>query len=346
MYLLSLVWALIVYVRNRLFDRGWLRQRSFPLPVICVGNLAVGGTGKTPHVEYLLRLLHAEGYRVAMLSRGYGRRTKGYLLAREGLHTARDIGDEPYQMLKNCPFATVAVCEKRVVGIERLLQLKDAPDVIVLDDAYQHRYVKAGLNILLTDAARPYHKDHLLPYGRLREPATAAKRADLVIVTKCRETPPQSAPALLPHQQLFYSRIVYGQPRRTDGTEADVTVEGRSVLLLTGIANPQPLKEFEETEQGAAQVTLLAFRDHHAYTAADVRKIEQAFLEAKADLVLTTQKDAARLSAVWPLFSAPLKARLYVQPIEVAITAAENQESFNQTILEYVRKNKRNRRMD
>ena len=167
---LSLLWAMVAWLRGKLFDWGVLPSRSFPLPVICVGNLAVGGTGKTPHVEHLLRLLHAEGYRVAMLSRGYGRRTKGFRLARPG-HTAAHIGDEPLQMMRNCPFATIAVCESRVEGMRRLLELPDAPQVVVLDDAYQHRYVRAGLNILLTEASRLYTTDHLLPWGRLREPA-------------------------------------------------------------------------------------------------------------------------------------------------------------------------------
>ena len=173
--------------RAWLYDHGVLASQGFGVPVICVGNLAVGGTGKTPHVEYLLRLLHHNGYSVAMLSRGYGRHTKGYILADAARHGAADIGDEPYQILHNCPFATVAVCEKRVYGIAQLLKLSTPPDVIVLDDAYQHRQVRAGLNILLTCANRLYTHDHLLPWGRLREPARAARRAQLIVVTKCAE---------------------------------------------------------------------------------------------------------------------------------------------------------------
>ena len=161
---LSLLWGLVVFVRNQLFDYGLLKSQSFGVPLICVGNIAVGGTGKTPHVEYLLHLLHEQGYRVAMLSRGYGRRTRGYLLANLQ-HTAADIGDEPFQISRNCPFAQVAVAEKRVIGIRQLMALPNPPQVIVLDDAFQHRYVRAGLNILLTDAHRLYTTDHLLPWA-------------------------------------------------------------------------------------------------------------------------------------------------------------------------------------
>lgn len=341
---LSLLWGLVAEVRGKLFDWGVLPSRAFPLPVICVGNLAVGGTGKTPHVEYLLRLLHREGYRVAMLSRGYGRRTRGYLLASAG-HTAADIGDEPLQVKRNCPFATVAVCERRAEGIRRLLRLPEPPQVVVLDDAYQHRYVRPGFSLLLTAASRPYTADHLLPWGRLRERPHAARRAQAVVVTKCA---PGQRPALPigPGQSLFYSRIAYlplqpwgGQP----GGEEAPGVEGRTLLLLTAIAHPEPLRD-HLLHRGAARVESLAFPDHHAFSPRDIERIHSAFARLRPDRVVTTQKDAMRLQAVERQLRPGFVARLCVQPIGVEIEPAEtSQQTFNQTILQYVESHTANR---
>ncbi len=347
--LLSLLWAMVVWLRGKLFDWGVLPSRSFPLPVICVGNLAVGGTGKTPHVEHLLRLLHAEGYRVAMLSRGYGRRTKGFRLARPG-HTAAHIGDEPLQMMRNCPFATIAVCESRVEGMRRLLELPDAPQVVVLDDAYQHRYVRAGLNILLTEASRLYTTDHLLPWGRLREPASAAHRAQAVVVTKCR---PGQWPDLkvAPGQLLYYSRIAYGALLGWSGGAgcAAPDVCGACVLLLTGIAHPEPLRQ-HLLERGAAEVVCLSFPDHHAFDRRDAARVNRSFAQLRGGCVVTTQKDAVRLQAIAAHLDAALLARLYVQPITVELSAspraAGGSPTFNQMILQYVANHSRNRCMD
>lgn len=361
---LSLVWEAVARIRGWLFDCGVLKSESFACPVICVGNLAVGGTGKTPHVEYVLRLLHAEGYRTAMLSRGYGRKTRGYLLA-DDTHTAADIGDEPFQIRQNCPFATVAVCEKRVTGIRRLLQMQPAPDVIVLDDAYQHRYVKAGLNVLLTDARRLYTHDHLLPWGRLREPASAARRADVIVVTKCRE---EELPALPVEegQTLCYSRICYaplqplcggdGETVAADAAHAGAAENafaGRRVLLVAGIANPAPLAEYIRT-QGARSVEVLAFPDHHDFCAADAVRINGAWQqvcagnsEEEMPMAVTTQKDAVRIGTIWPHFGDALKRRFYVQPITVKFIENENKfNTFNLKIQSYVRNNQRNSRVD
>ena len=346
---LSLLWAMVAWLRGKLFDWGVLPSRSFPLPVICVGNLAVGGTGKTPHVEHLLRLLHAEGYRVAMLSRGYGRRTKGFRLARPG-HTAAHIGDEPLQMMRNCPFATIAVCESRVEGMRRLLELPDAPQVVVLDDAYQHRYVRAGLNILLTEASRLYTTDHLLPWGRLREPASAARRAQAVVVTKCRSGQWPDL-KVAPGQLLYYSRIAYGALLGWCGDAGRVSqdMRGARVLLLTGIARPEPLRR-HLLESGAAEVRCLSFPDHHAFDRRDAARINRSFAQLPGACVVTTQKDAVRLQAIAPHLDAALLARLYVQPITVELSAspqaAAGSPTFNQMILQYVASHSRNRCMD
>lgn len=343
----SLLFGMVATVRGKLFDWGVLPSRSFDIPIICVGNLAVGGTGKTPHVEFILRLLHEKGYRTAMLSRGYGRRTKGFVAATPK-STASEIGDEPLQMLHNCPFAHVAVCEKRVVGMERLLALWPDTDVVVLDDAYQHRHIKAGLNILLTDAHRLYTHDHFLPWGRLRESPQAAQRAQVVVVTKCGEG---ERPALTidASQQLFYSHIEYAPLRAFDNTDNNaerISYEGKSVALITGIANPLPLRKHIEA-QGAQRVVSLAFPDHHDFSAADCARINR-FAEDHADCILvTTQKDAMRLKLAESSLSPTLCRRLQVQPITVKVEAARTeQESFNQIILKYVSENTRNRRMD
>lgn len=327
--------------RAWLYDKGVLKSQRYEVPVICVGNLAVGGTGKTPHVEYLLRLLHNNGYRVAMLSRGYGRRTKGYILADAARHTAADIGDEPYQILHNCPFATVAVCERRVYGIDQLLKLSTPPDVIVLDDAYQHRQVRAGLNILLTCANRLYTHDHLLPWGRLREPAHAARRAQLVVVTKCAENERPPLP-VAEGQRLFYSQVCYGVLQRLDGSAVEPEGLGaKRVLLVAGIANPAPLKQY--LAQMGAEVTLAEFRDHHAFTPTDAKWLARLWHTNSCQLAVTTQKDVERLRQIAHSLPQPLVDNLLVQPIVVNVEAARTDDkSFNQTILDYVRTNKRN----
>lgn len=342
----SWLWGAVVGLRSALFECGWLKQRSFDVPVICVGNLEVGGTGKTPHVEYILRLLHAQGLRTAMLSRGYGRATHGFRQAKAD-STAAEIGDEPWQIFHNCPFATVAVCERRTEGIDRLLAASRPPQVIVLDDAFQHRHVRAGLNILLTSAARLYTADHLLPWGRLREPASAARRAQLIVVTKCGEGQRPALP-VGEGQQLFYSHTRYGTPypcfppdaETADGGRAEEIFRGRSVVVVAAIAHPAPLAGHIAAQE-AASVAVLPFPDHHRFTPDDARRIARA---AGADgLIATTQKDAPRLTALAPHLPADLRRRIWVQPITVSIQPARTADaSFNQRIIHYVTANQRN----
>ncbi len=353
---LSWLWGAVAAIRGWMFRVGWLRSQSFDVPLICVGNLAVGGTGKTPHVEYILRLLHEQGYHVAMLSRGYGRQTKGYVLGSSHT-TAAEIGDEPYQVMKNCPFARVAVCEKRVLGVERLLCDVPGLDVIVLDDAFQHRYIRAGLNILLTDSHRLYTHDHLLPWGRLREAPSAARRAQIVVVTKCEdnERPPLE---VLPSQRLYYSRISYGPlyPAWMEGEQAksaDISPREKNpingpaanVLLIAGIATPSPLKA--ELERQGVSVQTMEYRDHHNFTPADAQRIAKEWQQGSYAWAVTTQKDEERLHAISHLLPEDLNNRLLVQPITVSVEAANEKDlSFNQSILQYVRANQRNRSVD
>ena len=344
---LSWLYGAAVHVRNKLFDRGILRSRSFGVPTICIGNLAVGGTGKTPHTEYLIRMLTQAGLHVAVLSRGYKRKSKGYILANDS-HSAKQIGDEPYQMKSKYPHIRVAVDEDRAHGIRKLLQEGQPKiDVILLDDAFQHRKVKAGLNILLTDYSRLWCDDTLLPAGNLREPTEGKNRAQIVIVTKC---PPDIKPidfniigkrlCLYPYQQLYFSGLRYGQLIPVFPTQADCdstfALKGdEQVLLVTGIASPAPL--LREVEARAASVQLLEFGDHHDFSRKDLQTIDKEFrrMTGPHKLIITTEKDGARLKN-HPALPEALKPHLYMLPVEIEILQNQ-QQLFNQNIINYVR---------
>ena len=350
LYPLSWLYGIGVCLRNKLFDWGWLRSKSFDIPVICVGNLAVGGTGKTPHTEYLIRLLQNEGINVAVLSRGYKRKSKGYILA-TAESSAGKIGDEPYQIKSKFPDIRVAVDEDRCHGIEQLLKLKNpAVDAVLLDDAFQHRRVKAGLNILLTDFHRLLCDDVLLPAGRLREPAGGKNRAQIVIVTKC---PDNIKPIdfniitkrlhLYPYQQLYFSKFRYGSliPLFPEIGKGTVCAGNEQVLLVTGIASPAPL--VEEVKSHTPNVSLLAFGDHHDFSTKDLQFIEERFLQLEKDkrMIITTEKDATRLKN-HPALSETLKPYIYVLPIKIELLHNQ-QYIFNQNIIGYVRTYSRNR---
>lgn len=362
LYPVSWLYGTVVIIRNKLFDWGLFRSKSFDVPVICVGNLSVGGTGKTPHTEYLIKLLH-EKYQVAVLSRGYKRRTQGYVLATPQ-STARTIGDEPYQMYTKFPSVTLAVDENRCHGIEKLLALKEpVVDIVLLDDAFQHRYVKPGLSILLTDYHRLFCDDTLLPAGRLREPVSGKNRAQIVIVTKC---PQDIKPIdyniitkrlnLYPYQQLFFSSFRYGnlQPvfrqevREADANMSPVSKEiplssltATEVLLVTGIASPAPI--IERLDGCVKQIETLSFGDHHDFTHRDMQQIKERFkrLTGEKRLIITTEKDATRL-VNHPGLDEELKPFIYALPIEIEILQNQ-QDKFNQHIIDYVRENTRNR---
>lgn len=359
LYPISWIYGAVVMMRNKLFDWGVFRSKSFDIPVISVGNLAVGGTGKTPHTEYLIKLL-SKKYKVAVLSRGYKRHTKGYVLA-DADSTAHSIGDEPYQMHAKFPSATFAVDENRCHGIEQLLALKSpAIDIVLLDDAFQHRYVKPGLSILLTDYHRLFCDDTLLPAGRLREPVGGKNRAQIVIVTKC---PQDIKPIdyniitkrlnLYPYQQLFFSSFCYRNlqavfPASTSGNNDSTKGElplsslvNTNVLLVTGIASPAPI--LERLEGCTKHISLLSFGDHHDFTQRDMQHIKEKFMNLQGEqrLIITTEKDATRLIH-HPALDAELKPYLYTLPIEIEILQNQ-QDKFNQHIIDYVRENTRNR---
>ena len=350
----SWLYGLAVWIRNLLFKYHLLPSRRFDLPVICIGNITVGGTGKTPHTEYLIRLLQP-ACRVAVLSRGYKRASKGFVLATPNT-SVKELGDEPFQMKQK--FGSnilVAVDKDRCHGIG-LLQGDpyNQPDVVLLDDAYQHRYVQPGLTILLTNYHRPIYKDLLLPAGRLRESANEKKRAQLVVVTKCpvdlsekgmQEIEKQLK--LRPDQKLFFSTFRYGETYQLFGTHtlslSAITPQSH-LLLLTGIATPRQL--LYDLRTHTSHITSLAFGDHHAFSPSDVDRINETYIrlcEANQTLIFTTEKDATRLQALKGLNEA-VRANLYVLTIEV--TFLRNQEqAFNTQIQTYVRKNSRNRPM-
>lgn len=319
---LTMWYAIGVAVRNLLFDLGVKRSVSPDVPTIGIGNLRVGGTGKTPHTEYLIRLL--DGRRVALLSRGYGRKTQGFVLADDS-STALQIGDEPLMMARKFPQLTVAVCEDRVEGVRRLMEMTQKPDVVLLDDVYQHRHIRPALNILLTEYGDPYCNDHILPFGNLREGRRGRRRADIVVVTKCPEKLNDEEQQemrrklrLDDRQQLFFSHISYAEPVAVyDAVMADAVEE---VVLVTGIAHPEPLVRYLEKKY---RVHHLRFADHHPFGADDCQRIADAYeaLPSQRKVVITTEKDAVRMLAdqarEWlsklPVFYVPIKVDILGQ---------------------------------
>lgn len=329
-------------VRNKAFECGLLKSTSFDIPVICIGNITVGGTGKTPHTEYLIKLL-CNIYKVAVLSRGYGRKSRGYHKATDKT-TMPMIGDEPFQIKSKFKDITVAVDEKRVHGIEQLLNEDNPPQVILLDDAYQHRYVKAGLNILLVDNNRPVWRDTLLPLGRLRESMAGIERADIIIVTKCppdmSEKCKEDCRQMLQTKRgtpLFFSTMRYGTPYpifpEAAGRECK-TEKGCKILLLTGIAKPAPLKA--ELEHRGAEVTLKQFADHHNFSEGEIKNIAESFDKINGEkLIITTEKDAARLTSL-PSLPQIIKENIFALPIEVDFLDGRRKE-FDTLVTEKVK---------
>ncbi len=328
-------------IRHKLYDWHLLKSKRFEVPVICVGNLALGGTGKTPHVEYLADLL-SEQYQVCIVSRGYGRKTKGFQLA-NGSCCAETIGDEPMQYVNQFNDVLVAVDERRNRAIELMDTMDRPPEVYLLDDAFQHRSTQAGVNILLTTYDKPYCKDFLFPAGTLRDIRSAAKRADIIVVSKTPNNLDDLEKASiieqlrpLAQQKVFFSSLVYEPLKAVNTTASELEPkEADAVLLFCGIARPKPLIERMKTQfQHVEHVT---FGDHHPYTDSDVKYIlEKARqLSGEHKIVVTTEKDLARFinSPYLCQFDA---VPLFVAPIRIKI---DQEEKFNEEILSYVRKN-------
>lgn len=338
LYPLALIYGVIIWMRNKMYDSGFFSSVEFSVPVITVGNLSVGGTGKTPHIEYLVTLLQYQ-YRVATMSRGYKRRTQGFLLADENTNALR-IGDEPMQYHMKFPELVVSVAEERMIGIPALLQKRPEVEVILLDDAYQHRSVKAGVNILITDYSRPYYKDRILPMGRLRESRGAAKRADIVIVSKCPAALSENEAAEmrnkiapLPHQQVFFSSISYGQAYTLFNREP-VELKNKHIVLVCCIARPEPL--VQHLQSTAAGVHILSYPDHHYFYSKDLEEIKAAYdnWDVADKVIVTTEKDAARLHLHREKL-AEMNLPIVVLPITISFLLG-GQQAFDMAINRYV----------
>jgi tetraacyldisaccharide 4'-kinase len=342
----SQLYGLAVAVRNRLYDLKILRSRSFPLPVICVGNITAGGTGKTPHVIYLAEKLSVL-MQVAVLSRGYLRRSRGFRTV-SVTDTTADAGDEPLLMAQTLKQARVFVDRDRVHGITGISRTWPSAEAVIMDDGFQHRAVKAGLNILLTDWHRLITRDRLLPLGRLRESLAGAKRADIIIVTKApakitgdeKEAIRKELVAAGAGQEIFFTTLAYGRavPLFPDTPMREISPE-TTVLLLTGIAEPLPLADY--LSGITAHVIPLSFPDHHKYTAGDIDKITSAFdeISGPGKIIITTTKDGVRLKEITNIADRVRKA-LHTMPVTVQFI--ENEEEFLKKVYTYAGKDRQN----
>ncbi len=339
---LSLLYGLGVSLRNLLYRTGLLRSVSFNIPVISIGNLSVGGAGKTPHIEYLIRLLK-DYVNVATLSRGYGRKTQGFQVV-ESYMDATQSGDEPLQFKRKFPEILVGVAESRALAIPRLLMEDQETQVVLLDDAFQHRAVKPGLNILLTEYSNLFTRDFLLPAGRLREWRSAYERADVIVVTKC---PPEMEPGkrealiselnLLPHQKIYFSYYEYGTPYYLFNPRFVAPLqEDRDVLLVSAIARADYLKSYVSEKAGA--VYTMEYADHHFFDESDLYDIEKSFKNVikpdRQTMMLTTEKDAMRLE-LHKKFIVENKLPVFVLPVEVQFHFGEKPQ-FDQTIQDFL----------
>jgi tetraacyldisaccharide 4'-kinase len=346
---ISLIYGLVVYVRNRLYDNQIiLKSADFKIPLISIGNITVGGTGKTPHTEYLIDVLKNH-FKVAVLSRGYKRKSKGFVLATTK-STVDEVGDEPRQIKQKYPDTIVAVDGNRTRGINSLLQKHPDLDVVLLDDAFQHRKVKANLSILLIDYSKPLCKDFMLPFGNLREDAAEKRRANIILITK---TPIELKPIdrriiytdlkAYPYQDVYFTTFDYGNLfpvfENTGKEKLLSEIQDYHVLLVTGIANPKPLYDYFirlKTEK----VDLISFPDHHQFNNSDIEQIKKKFnlLNATKKVIITTEKDAMRLQ-IFSNIAEEIKKCWYYLPIKVVFQNSDTEE-FNKKIIEYVRKNK------
>ncbi len=348
---LSILYGAGVLIRNTCFEWGIFRSRSFPFPVISVGNITVGGTGKTPHVEYIVSLLR-EKFGVAVLSRGYKRKTRGFAVVstESGVD---EVGDEPLQMKRKFPDVEVAVDGNRVRGIGKLCRYSSGLQAFVLDDAFQHRWVTPGISVLLIDYNRQLKDDMLLPAGSLREFISAKKRAVIVVVTKC---PAGIKPIerriitkdlnLFAWQSLYFSTFDYGEPRQVFSQgmpfpEREIMKSEKArILMVTGIVSPRPLKK--HLRGISPRITQLVFPDHHRFRKRDIARIREVWdkMEGKLKVLVTTEKDAVRLRQTAGMDD-EIKKHMYYIPVTVKFIDDEG-GSFNNKIIDYVGKNKRN----
>jgi len=339
------MYAFISSIRNYLFDKGIFKSSEFDLPIINVGNLAVGGSGKTPHIEYIIGLLMSE-FNIASLSRGYGRKTKGF---REVLSNsmASESGDEPLQIKQKFPEINVFVGEDRVAAIPKILFDYPEIDAILLDDAYQHRAIKAGFNILLTDYSKIFAQDKSMPFGRLREYPKAANRSDLVVVTKCPERISQNEKNNLKAEihnftdsEVLFSKIEYGNLIPYGNIELLESVE--NILVISALANPKPMLDYINTKFRPNKFEHIEFRDHYNYSKNDISTLIEKFnsFAEQNRIIIISEKDAIRLRAVTK-GTAFDNLGVFILPIKISFIA-ESEVIFKDKIINYVRKNKAN----
>lgn len=332
----SLIYGFIIIIRNYLFDKNILRSATFEIPIICVGNLSVGGTGKSPMVELLVALLK-KNYSVATLSRGYSRKTKGYKEVTV-LSTPEEVGDEPLQFKIKFSDITVAVAEQRIEGIPRLIYENPNIEVIILDDAFQHRTVKPGFNILLTEFNSLYAQDFFLPTGNLRDSKISANRADVIVVTKCPSFLQQKDKMKLqkllnvkPYQHLFIATLQYDKPKHLF-TNEEIALENKHILLFTAIANDKVLIDY--LKDHAQSVDVIKYPDHHHFNEKDVQDLVSKYstISTGEKIIITTSKDAVKLN----IFNNQLnKLPIYVLNIRHQVLLGEDKD-FNSIILNYV----------
>ncbi|RKS13441.1 tetraacyldisaccharide 4'-kinase [Flavobacterium sp. 120] len=341
----AILYGLITSIRNFLFDKGILKSYSFDLPVIAVGNLSVGGTGKTPQIEYLIRLL-SNKYKIATLSRGYKRQSKGFILA-EANTNAAILGDEPFQFFQKFPSIQVAVDADRKNGIEQLLSQQEKPEVILLDDAFQHRKVKAGFYILLTSYGDLYSDDFMLPTGNLRESRSGAKRANVIIVTKCpfnlsleQQDDIKNRLKVSEDQELYFTFIAYEDFIYAENRKINVNeIQSAAKLLVAGIAKPEPFFAYLQDTNDVC----LSFPDHHNFTDKDILEIKNL---AQNNIIITTEKDYVRLKGSLPseqLFYLPIQSSFVSGPDS---EVSERRDNFDKTIIDYVGTSTRNGKSD
>lgn len=343
---LALIYGFVTYLRNRIYDLGFIKAYSPKIHTICVGNLSVGGSGKTPHIEYLVKLLKQD-FVLATLSRGYKRKTTGFIIADEN-STCSDIGDEPLLYKTKYPDLTVCVEVNRIKGVKKLAGLEPSPQVILLDDAFQHRPIKCGLNIVVSEYDNLYFNDFLMPVGRLRESKSGIHRADIIVVSK---TPEKSTPVDIrnvlkdinprPHQYVFFSYLKYGEIYSISNAQEKINtlkdLFRYRLIVFTGIANAVPMITY--LKEYSASVSHLPFPDHHDFTVADIANIQKYYetFEGGNKIMVTTEKDLMRLKQpeIWAIAE---RMNIFVLPVEV--TFKDKTEEFNEIILKYVRTNR------
>ncbi|MDR2425043.1 MAG: tetraacyldisaccharide 4'-kinase [Prevotellaceae bacterium] len=333
---LSLLYGAAVWLRNKLFDTGILTSARFDIPLISVGNIAVGGTGKTPHIEYLIEILSSE-FKIAVLSRGYKRRSKGFRYV-ETENLSHETGDEPLQIKRKYPQTIVAVDANRKRGIERLLRDHPSLDVVLLDDAFQHRRIAPSLNIVLVDCNRPFWNDFMLPAGGLRDCPSSLCRADIILISKCSPDISTEERRQLTAKLKKYGKLVYFGYFEADKPfpllDQLATFDASHLIALSGIANPQHFTAMLAQLYPEAEIERLSFADHHNFTEKDLKLISQ---KTKNQTIVTTEKDSMRLRSYFYENPNSLARRIFYIPVKAQIIDASN---FNQNITEHVRKNK------